>query len=302
MHMGIINITIQPHTPQRYVDLFRAVFASQQIADAGMNHRMFVGRISAITDNDPQSGMAGELYRFFNLDKRSAWLDVATRQALRSDELNRVKDIPDELKPDAAAFPFVFYPKTHRLVFSLKGQYFENRLTNPRSAPSLSASRLVSILQQLFSDAKIVKEFGNVDVTAEPSREMVERLLTLKRLQKLTIELTRPNPDDFGQLERRYLKLLSDQNLDRQTVTLHAATGSGMKLDDANKGLARVAASNGKVEAEGYNETGQRVKESTVDHPVTESFVYNARQQVPIQALVAMAGDFVRRVISARGK
>jgi hypothetical protein len=295
--MGIVNITLHPHSPQRYVELFTTLFSLDAMADTTMNHKMFLGRVSAIVEGKPLDGIAGEFYRFFNLDKRSAWISIATRTALRRTETNRVKDIPDDLKPDASSFQFVFYPQHHRLVFTLRGQYFENSLVNPRTPPSMSPHSLVAVLNQLFADPKIVQEFGKVEVTAEPRKEKLEEMLVLKRMQHVRVELTRPNPDDHSAIERRYLKKLDDQNVRQQIIELRAATGSGIRLDDDMKQVARIAASNGKVEVEGYNEQEKRVFESTEEHPFTDTVTYNPKLQQPVQVLAEHAIDFVRRVI-----
>ncbi|KGW92034.1 DUF4747 family protein [Burkholderia pseudomallei] len=295
--MGIVNITLHPHSPERYVDLFTKLFSLDVMADAAMNHKMFLGRVSSITEGKPLDGIAGEFYRFFNLDKRSAWISTATRTALKRTEANRVKDIPDDLKPDASSFQFVFYPKQHRLVYTLRGQYFENSLVNPRTPPTMSPNSLVAVLNQLFADPKIIDEFGRVEVTAEPRKEKLEEMLGLKRMQHFRIELTRPNPDDHDALERRYLKKLDDQNVRQQVIELRAATGSGIKLDDDMKQAARVAASNGKVEVEGYNEQDKKVYESTEEHPYTDTISYNPKLQQPVQVLAERALEFVRRVI-----
>lgn len=297
LEMGMINITIQPHKPQKYVDLFETLFQSQSMAEAFMNHKMFLGRLSTITDEKPLDGLAGEFYRFFNLDKKSAWMDVAARRALKRDEASQgVKNIPENLKPDASMFQFVFYPANHRLVFTLKGQYFENSLTNPRSAPSISPDRMVSVLNQLFSDPIIEKKFGKVDITAEPRREKLDEILSLKRLQTLKIELTRPNPDDFEEIEQQLLKRLDDQNVDRQTIILHAATGKGIQVDPDTKKLAKVAASNGRVDGQGYDDAGRKRSESTISHPHIETVTYNPKLQLPIQVLVGSALAFVRMI------
>jgi hypothetical protein len=298
--MGMINITLHPHSPQKYVDLFDALFALSETADTTMNHKIFLGRVTPINEGEPLNGLAGEFYRFFNLDKRSAWLSTETRRALKKSETDRVKNIPDDLKPDASSFQFVFYPHDHRLVFTLRGQYFENSLVNPRTPPSMSPRSLVSVLEQLCANPQIVKAFGTVEITAEPMKDKVEEMLTLKRLQHFVVELTRPNPDDFKTLERRFLKKLDDQNVRQQTIELKAATGSGIVLDDDMKQVARVAASNGKVVAEGYNEQGKRVFESTEEHPCTDTVTYNPRIQQPIEALVDRARDFVRRIVGGQ--
>lgn len=298
--MGMLNITLHPHSPQKYVELFNALFALSETADTTMNHKMFIGRVTPITEGTELDGLAGEFYRFFNLDKRSAWLSTETRRALRKGETDRVKNIPDDLKPDASSFQFVFYPHDHRLVFSVRGQYFENSLINPRTPPSMSPRSLVAVLDQLCANPHIVKNFGKVEITAEPMKDKVEEMLSLKRLQHFVIELTRPNPDDFKAIERRFLKKLDDQNVRQQTIELKAATGSGILLDDDTKQVARVAASNGKVIAEGYDEHGKRVFESTEEHPYTDIVWYNPRVQQPIEVLVYRARDFVRRVVGGR--
>ncbi len=296
LYMGAINITLHPHKPETYIELFEAVLDGTQMADAGMNHKMFLGRLGTIVDDKPLDGLAGDFYRFFNLDKKSAWIDVVERRALKRGEASRMKEIPENLKPDASRFQFVFFPDTHKLIFTLKGEYFENSLTKPRAAPSISPNRMVFVLEELFSTPKIVKKFGKVSVTAIPIKEKVEELLNLKRLQILTIDLTRPNPDDFATIERRHFKKLDDQNIDKQTVIVHAASADGIKPDEDTKQLARVAASNGKVRAEGYDAAGKKRIESTVSHPHIETAQYYPKTQQVIEVLIEKAGAFIRKI------
>ncbi|MDT0574464.1 DUF4747 family protein, partial [Streptomyces sp. DSM 3412] len=109
-----------------------------------------------------------------------------------------------------------------------------------------------------------------VEVTVVPSAEALDMIFAMPRLKKLEINVVRPNPDSLDEQEERILQKLLDQGAKEQTVVLKKRPGiQKLTPDEDTRTLAKVAANNGSVSAEGRDDDGKTVFESTKDHPKT---------------------------------
>ena len=93
-------------------------------------------------------------------------------------------------------------------------------------------------------------------------------MLSLPVLERLTIELKRPNPDDAGGERARWMKKLQKQHAQSLKTELVAVKGESIKPDEDTRSAAHVAADNGNVRVVGRNAGGTRVDESTKDRPL----------------------------------
>jgi hypothetical protein len=79
--------------------------------------------------------------------------------------------IPENLKPNVARFSFVFLPASHLLVYEMQDK---SRNLTPR--------QMVSFITGIFSNEKIIKKFGKINVTILTEPESVQRMLSLRVL------------------------------------------------------------------------------------------------------------------------
>lgn len=184
-----LNIVTQPHSPQNYIDLFRSLFGLKRpIAIRGTQHLM-LGELRPAYREKPLNGLFGRFYRFDQIDPKAPWFNVDSNDVATKEEIAEIK-IPPKLKPNLVMFNFVFYPRTHKL-------YFESMA----DSHTLGPASLRKFFLTICGHPTIVQKFGDVEITAIPELEQLERILKLPGLSKLVIDVKRPNPDDLADEE-----------------------------------------------------------------------------------------------------
>jgi hypothetical protein len=126
-----------------------------------------------------------------------------------------------------------------------------------------------------------------VDVTVIPEDDTLERLLGLKRLDRVEIFLRRPNPADVNDNEvNEVLAELEQQGAKAQDISLVRAPGAPrIVLNAANFVRAKVAQINGYVAASGFTEDGERFSGSTRQYPKIVKVAIDATTSVTAVAL-----------------
>lgn len=282
LSIAAINITIQPHSPQKYISLFKAAEDTKKaIRVSGDVYLQLVRGIFHIDINNPENGIYGDIAKYVDIPPDTKWLNLDTEAEAEENDLKAVS-IPENMKPNYNPFAFVFYPKTHQF-------FYESRNGNYRLSPKY----VEKLLRGVFQLPEIEKRFGKVDVTVIPQDDTVEQILSIHKLTTLSLRLTRPNPDDFGD-DEEILEILDSQNIGVQDVVNKAVKGRTIKPSSVTKKLARVASRNGYVEGSGYDNEGNPVSDSTKSHPFTLGYAYQPEKQLLIDALQAAAAKAMK--------
>jgi len=285
--VGVLNISMEaPHSPERYVQLLETIHSLRRIVSARGTTGAIIGSLWPINKNSPEDGLSGEFYTFIQLNPGESWFDIEKKDEASADDRKEI-NIPDKLKPHLARFPFVFFPKGHRLYLRLETE--KKRKFGVKAAQAVIRRLLVS---------KEIAKFGKIEVTVEPDKNVLQEIFEIRELNSLKIELVRPNPDDHGSMEKRLLDRLNAQNSAKMTVTLSAAGSDGLKPDEEMKGLAQVAASNGYVHGRGRNAAGQIINMSTRNDPWIEYFDHDANIQTEEMSLQDAAARMERSRLS----
>lgn len=277
--IAALNIAMhKPHSADRYIALMQDAYALQRFVRQGNLHGVLLGSLYFEDKDKPKKGLNGELYRFVNLDTSEPWFNALTKKEATEDDVSKIR-IPNHLLPHLQRIPFVFKPDVHELWFVC-----HDRKDNlgPRAA--------VAVFKKLFDELTLDGKYPNVEVTALPDSETLERMLSLPTLEKLTIELKRPNADDGAADEVRWLKRLEKQNARKMSVELVAEKDDSIKPDDETRGLAAVAARNGNVSVIGRDAGGQRVDESTEEKPLIEPALVFPEIETVMNVLRRVAG------------
>ena len=269
-----LNIVTQPHSPDGYVALFRALYVLRRaVAVRGSQHLM-IGELERVDRDDPLQGFTGRIYRFDQIDPGAPWFNVESKEEASEEELAEIR-IPEALKPNLVKFNFVFYPQGHQF-------YFESMATGS----TLSEGSMRKFFVTICAVPSIMEQFGPVDITVVPEHEQLARILSLPSLSKLVIDLRRPNADDQADDERVVLERLQRMKTRRLVETLTAERGETIEPDEQVRVLARVAAKNGSVSGTGYRADGGRVEESTEDRPWRQTVLYDEAVALPLDVLV----------------
>lgn len=254
--LSVINLTLpEPHGPKRYVEAMRKAYAQQRVVKIRGDFAGMIGSLRA-DENDPTI-LHGEFYKFMDLQAERGWFDLRERRPAEPDDLAAIQ-IPDHLRPHFQFLPFVFYGGCHRLVMV-------SRDGDDVITPKQAARVLQGALRAAGEQPKL---------TVEPQREVLDEILAMPRLRKLTLQIVPPNPDGLAEAERKLLQEMRNQNAQRLQIELDTRDADGLRPDERTQTLARIAQSNGKVVAKG-GEHGQTHTVSTADHPLEDKVAYD---------------------------
>ena len=276
--VSALNIAMhRPHSPQLYIDLFRNAKRLKALVKLGGLHGAMFGSLNGPRDYTRGALLTGEIYRFVNLDSSEPWFNMQTNEAASEDDMGAVQ-IPKHLLPHLQFIEFAFRPDTHEL-------WFISQDRSDRMGPQAAAKFFQQLFDKLFLEGKC----SQVEVTALPDVETLEVLFALHKLERITIDLKRPNADDGASEEARWLKRLEDQNIRRQETSLVASPGETIKPDRETRSLAEVASRNGSVSVVGKDAEGLRVVESTVAKPLVLSRLVNSEIETSLDVLTRVA-------------
>lgn len=253
-----LNVAMHsPHSPEKYIELLRLAKSAGHRFEQGELHRLMLGTWYAQAPADKQRGvLAGEIYRFVNIDPNEPWFNIQTSQPATSDEMGAVS-IPSHLRAHLQTIPFVFDAKRHLLWFISKDK--------KSSLGPLHAQRF---FQHILSKTATEHQLPAVEVTVLPTQNALDEIFGIYTLTHLVIELKRPNPDDGASATRAILRRMQEQGI-RTTRTQHtAAPNQSIKPDDETRQLAEVAAMNGSVTGIGRDIEGVPVTETTTEKPM----------------------------------
>lgn len=262
LEVSALNVAMHdPHSPERYVDLLKRVFARRATTRLGELHLAMLGTLYLEDRDDPMKGLNGEFFRFVNLDPNEPWFNTETREVATEDDVSEIQ-IPRHLLPHLKRIPFFFRPETHEL-------WFIRRDRNEGIAPGSAAK----LLDRLIAPLVLEGRFPQIEITPLPDTGVLERMLAVHTLEKLFIELKRPNTDGGEDEQAKWQRKLERQKAKRLKMELTAADAESIEPDEETRSLAKAASRNGRVEVEGRTGDGSKVVESTEEHPLIERVV-----------------------------
>lgn len=251
-----LNIAMHnPHSPQRYVELFKDAYALQFLIQQGELHGLILGSLYVNDNWAEEKSISGEIYRFVKVDANEPWFNTKTAKQATERDVEAI-NIPPHLLAHLQRIQFVFLTDKHELWFISRDR--------KNSLGPLVAERF---MQKLLETVVAQKQYPTVSVTALPDAETLKNLLSMHRLQKLIIEVKRPNPDDGAGAAGRAMERLERWNVKRETVELIADDDESITPDNELRNYAEVAANNGSVTGIGKNAEGLPERESTVNKP-----------------------------------
>jgi Domain of unknown function (DUF4747) len=272
--ISALNIAMhQPHSPMKYVELFKDAKKLNYLVRLGSLHGAILGSVYSPKDGNPSSELTGEIYRFVKLDANEPWFNVETSDVASDDEVERI-NIPSHLLPHLQRIEFIFKPAVHEL-------WFISQDRNDRMGPHAAAK----FFQDLFDALVAAGRYPEIEVTALPDAETLDQMLSMSNLEKITIELKRPNADDAGSDEAKWLKRLEKQGIRKQTTELVAAKGSFISPDKETQTLAAVASRNGRVSIARRDTAGLRVEDSTDKRPLVMPVLVDSEIETSMDVL-----------------
>ncbi|UOV01634.1 DUF4747 family protein [Pseudoxanthomonas mexicana] len=259
LRLGVLNVVTQPHSADRYQRLIQRVKRRNKAGRIRGDRFGVIGTLGVPDDpKAPGAYLQGTITTFTQIDVDGDWVNVSTGEKAEEDERKQI-NIPAHLRPNPAYHHFRFYLKEHILIFEIGNS--SRRLTPVNSG---------KLFERLFSAASIVKDFGEVAVTVWPDKNAINSILNDKGLRSLHLVIYAPNPDDAKDAEARFTKRLEAMGARSIEQKVQAKKDVNFKPDAELIEAARVAATNGSVDA--LIRQGHRTRKvSTIDTPLIYS-------------------------------
>ena len=273
--IGALNVTLHPHSDEIYVQLIKDAKKLRRPICYRENHYAIMGPLSWADGTRKSKILHGILYRFLDFSQNSLWLNLEAQKPADPGELSEVM-IPPHLKPGLAVIQYAFSVMNHRIYFEMRND--RHQTLGPTSAQK--------IFGQFFNQKELTDRYGEANVFVEPAKEALDKIFKIPELEKLVIDVTRPNPDNLEEEEKKVMQRLSTQNARRERIELIAQKGKSLKPNRDTELLARVAAANGSVWGKGKDEEGNPVEESTRDHPWSAIVKFNPKLKNATNAFI----------------
>jgi hypothetical protein len=283
IHIGALNIVLQPHTPEKYIELLRLMARHKFDALVRGDDALLLGSCRYLNPANPLEGVTGEIYKFLKLDSTAAWFNTEVMDAATEDEIAEI-NIPDNLKPHFKKFQYIFFPKGHRFYF-----------ISAKPKHNLSPGLVKRFFERVFERSELA-DFGALNVTVQPDPSGLNELLSLKRISVLRMEIDRPNPDDLEEMEAEVLRRLNSLNAKTEKIEFVEASSEGLRPDQFLTTLAAVANDNGHVSVEGRDEAGTKKYLSTKNMPLHETTKYNPNLTSEFDALYDKVVEIHREI------
>ena len=274
---AILNITTHPHSPGKYVQLFKAATALKGMMKLRGHEGIALGPHWPLDKDDTTQGIHGQLFKFVNIDPNDPWLNTLNLEPVISEDGEPVVPIPDHLKPNLKRINYVFYPRGHRLFCD-----------TTHLSPGLASKGIYALLNA----PELQEKFGEVSVTIEQTEESIEKILKIPSMTKLEIYINLPNDDDLNDAEKDVIARLKKQKAKKSASILTGTRGEGLEPDESSIAEMTIARLNGRVN--GYGHDGiQSVFISTATHPKKIITRYPEGQKTPLNALIDIGAQHV---------
>ncbi len=253
LEIAVLNIAMHNHDKGElsYEALFQTLNNDDVEAQLDETHAACIGELNTKKQYGEQRYFLGQIYKYAKIYPERDCLNTITKK-VATDEEKKALIVPKHLRPHFVKIPFIFIPKGHRLYIQTK---HKNDL--------FGITRAKKLFELLVQNKEIFQKFGDVEVTVEPDSAEVEKLINRKDIDKLMVDIVRPNPDDIGNIEQAVFERMKKRNLKKQRIEYTSVKDENLVLDDDLKTEVKIAASNGKVVAEGVNVENEKWKIST---------------------------------------
>lgn len=278
--IGAINITIQPHTPQKYLDLFRDTYKlKKSVKISGDQYGLLVGMFKLNRDQKKLGPIAGDIFRFTNIDPSAKWFNTTTNGFASDDDVDEI-NIPENLKPNSSRFSYIFYPEQHLLFYE---GYYDSNSFGPKNAERF--------VERLFNVNEIIDKYGKVDVTHVPEKDTLAEAIKLHHKEKIEMTIKRPNPDTFADTERRVLERMQARNVETFEQSYKAIQGDSIEMDEDLETMAFISAKNGNFYIKGKDENFRPIEFSTTKHPLKLIEYYDPNTESAFELLQRRANE-----------
>jgi hypothetical protein len=273
---AVVNLRIHPHSPELYVELFRAVY---RLRSPSQVHGDRYGLMSSANFTGASQGVVtGTFTTFTRLDTSGNWFDAANLQEATDEQVSEVT-IPEGLFPNAAVYFFHFEIGRHRLFVET---YSRGKVITPAS--------ILRFLKGLFGSPRIMQRFGEPSISLVQTTAGLKALFSIERIRRIEIALEKPNADIFADdFEEEVEKHLQEAQSQKVTIVYEAEAGKSVVATPSIQKIGEAALTNGQVKVIGRDK-GVAVTKSSTDFPKVLQETYdpdNTNEQQAFNRLIS---------------
>lgn len=262
--VGAVNITIQPHTPQKYLELFRDVYKLKKPVNISGDQFGLLAVLYKLDREQKEPGpITGDIFKYTDINKNAQWFNTETNNFASDDDVDGI-NIPENLKPNSTRFSYIFFPEQHLFFYEA---YYDGNTFGPTNAERF--------IDRLLNVDEIVKKYGKVDVTHIPEVNALSDAFNLPVKEKIEMVVKRPNPDDHAKAERKVMERMRARNVGVFEQTLKSVPGQSIKIDKDLETMAHISAKNGSFMLKGKDHNHKTVEISTREHPLKITEYYD---------------------------
>ncbi len=263
--VSVLNITLQPHSPELYVELFESVFTQKPAISKkylGNDHISLKITDEIRTNDGNVDAIFGYIQKYTVIDTDS-WYDKEKDSKVKEGEEPNY-DL-SRFSPYYTSYEFIFLPNGHRMFVITK-------IKNDR----LSIARLANSLELIFKEKWIADKFNNVIVNVEHDESTIDKMLSMEELEKLFIRVSLDNDDDNSDLKEKMINNMRRQNIHTATRLFVGERKQSILPDEETKALMELSLSNGYSIATGKR-NGEKAVEKTSFYPFMIPEKYNSQ-------------------------
>ncbi|ODQ38509.1 hypothetical protein BHC25_04425 [Mannheimia haemolytica] len=212
LEIGVLNVAMHNHDEGElsYENLFKAIHNNDSLEiQLDETHAACLGELNTNKKFGAERYFIGQIYKYAKIDPERECLNTKTKK-VATDEEKKALIVPKHLRPHFVKIPFVFIPKGHRLYIQIK-----------HKGDSFGITRAKKLLELLVQNAEIFRKFGDVEITIEPDSVAVENLINRKDIDKLVLDIVRPNPDDLKSVEKSFFEQMKKRNLKNKELNTY---------------------------------------------------------------------------------
>ena len=254
--VGAVNITIQPHTPEKYIELFKDVYKlKSSVQISGDQYGLIANLMKLEKDQKEPGAITGDIFKYTNINKSAQWFNTETNDFASDDDVGGI-NIPDNLKPNSSRFSYIFFPKEHLLFYE---GYYDGNSFGPTNAERF--------IDRILNQDSIIEKYGKIDVTHVPAVDKLSDALKMKVKERIEMVVKRPNPDNHAEAEQRVMRRMRAQKVEVYEQKYKAVPNESIEIDEDIETMAHIAAKNGSFFIKGKDLNFKPIEFSTIKHP-----------------------------------
>lgn len=276
--IGAINITMHPHSPEKYLELFQITYQLRYSVNIfGDQHGLLAGCFKLVRDQKEPGPITGDIFKYTSIDKTAQWFNIDTNDFATEDDVGVIY-IPENLKPNSARFSYIFFPKEHLIFYE---GYYDGNSFGPKNAERF--------FNRIFSHQSIIDKFGNISVTHIPAINKLSEALKIPVKERIEMVIKRPNPDSHAEAERKVMERMKARNVGIYEQKYKASRGESITMDEELETMAYISSKNGHFYIKGKDANSKPQEYSTEKHPFVTTEYYNPSIESSFELFTTMA-------------